>query len=526
MAGDKRYWQRRAAQRMWEQMQSAEQTADQIVRLYVNASQYLKKSIDGIFDKYQTKHRLPEREARELLNALQNKASIQELQKKLQETSDRDERKDLLSQLEAPAYRARIERLERLQGQIDLVMNQVYRQERKLSAAHYVDLAEDVYNHAAFDIQQRTGMGFPVTHISQNQIDKVVNSKWSGKNYSSRIWGNTQALAQDLKEELLMDLVSGRTERETAEILSKKFGASASKARRLVRTESCYISNQMEMQSYKECGIEKYQYLATLDLRTSETCRALDGKIFLVSEQQVGKNCPPMHPWCRSTTIAYISADVMADMKRRARDPVTGKLYEVPGDMNYQEWYAKYVEGNTEAEAREKASKNTSSDQKQFEQYREVLGDDMPKSFAEFQKMKYNESEKWKFMKLDYQRQHELLEHPELKLPNAENAILPEPKFTKYLFDENSEKGYPKGRAFTDRLGYGMENWQKLQKALKQGAMKYPALYVDNNGYGDRYVQKMILYGEKGTPANVIVAWLKNTDGTTKLTSAYIKEMK
>ena len=68
---------------MWEQMQSAEQTADQIARLYVNASQYLKKSIDGIFDKYQTKHRLPEREARELLNALQNKASIQELQKKL-----------------------------------------------------------------------------------------------------------------------------------------------------------------------------------------------------------------------------------------------------------------------------------------------------------------------------------------------------------------------------------------------------------------------------------------------------------
>lgn len=329
---------------MWEQMQSAEQTADQIARLYVNASQYLKKSIDGIFDKYQTKYRLSEREARELLNALQNKASIRELQKKLQETSDRDERKGLLSQLEAPAYRARIERLERLQGQIDLVMNQVYRQERKLSAAHYVDLAEDVYNHAAFDIQQRTGMGFPVTHISQNQIDKVVNSKWSGKNYSSRIWGNTQALAQDLKEELLMDLVSGRTERETAEILSKKFGASASKARRLDRTESCYISNQMEMQSYKECGIEKYQYLATLDLRTSETCRALDGKIFLVSEQQVGKNCPPMHPWCRSTTIAYISADVMADMKRRARDPVTGKLYEVPGDMNYQEWYAKYVE--------------------------------------------------------------------------------------------------------------------------------------------------------------------------------------
>lgn len=526
MAGDKRYWQRRAAQRMWEQMQSAEQTADQIARLYVNASQYLKKSIDGIFDKYQTKHRLSEREARELLNALQNKASIRELQKKLQETSDRDERKDLLSQLEAPAYRARIERLERLQGQLDLVMNQVYRQERKLSAAHYVDLAEDVYNHAAFDIQQRTGMGFPVTHISQNQIDKVVNSKWSGKNYSSRIWGNTQALAQDLKEELLMDLVSGRTERETAEILSKKFGASASKARRLVRTESCYISNQMEMQSYKECGIEKYQYLATLDLRTSEVCRALDGKIFLVSEQQVGKNCPPMHPWCRSTTIAYISADVMAGMKRRARDPETGKTYLVPASMTYPEWYEKYVKGNPGAEAKEKAAKNAAADQEQYERYREILGEDMPKNFADFQKMKYNEPERWSFMKLDYQRRNELLQNPELKLPNAENAILPEPKFTKYLFDESSVKGYPKGKAFTDRLGYSIDNWQKLRDELKQGAKKYSAQYVDNNGYGDRYVQKMIIYGEKGTPANVIVAWLRKTDGTINLTSAYIKETK
>ena len=99
-------------------------------------------------------------------------------------------------------------------------------------------------------------------------------------------------------------------------------------------------------------------------------------------------------------------------------------------------------------------------------------------------------------------------------------------KFTKYLFDENSQKGYPKGRAFTDRLGYEMGNWQELQKALKQGAVKYPAQYVDNNGYGDRYVQKMILYGKKETPANVVVAWLRTEDGTTKLTSAYIKEAK
>lgn len=521
-----KYWADRAAQQMWNCMQDAEKTADEVAKLYLNSTRYLQKAIDGIFAKYMTKHGLTEKEANELIGRLYDKTSIRELLQKLQAAEDTEERKKFLQEVEAPAYQARIQRLEALQEQIDLIMQNIYRQEKKISTRHYTGLAEKAYYHSIYNIQKRVGLGFSFAHVDQKQVDKVVNSQWSGRNYSSRIWGNTQKLAEDLKEELMVDLITGRTEREAADILAKKFAQGASNARRLIRTESCFLSNQLEMQSYKECGIEKYRYLATLDLRTSEICRELDGKVFLVSEAQPGKNCPPMHPWCRSTTVAVISEKAFQRMQRRARDPVTGKTYLVPASMNYREWYAKYVEGNIEAEAQAKASKNVSSDQKQFDQYREVLGDDMPKSFADFQNLKYNEPEKWKFMKLDYQRRNELLEHPELKLPNAENAILPEPKFTKYLFDENSEKGYPKGRAFTDRLGYGTENWQKLQEALKNGASKYPAQYVDNNGYGDRYVQKMILYGEKGTPANVIVAWLKNIDGTTKLTSAYIKEAK
>ena len=110
------------------------------------------------------------------------------------------------------------------------------------------------------------------------------------------------------------------------------------------------------MESYKECGIDKYQYLATLDLRTSEICRELDGKVFLVKDQQPGKNCPPMHPWCRSTTIAIIGEKMLEGMKRRARDPVTGKTYLVPASMNYREWYAKYVKSDGKTVAKEAGS--------------------------------------------------------------------------------------------------------------------------------------------------------------------------
>lgn len=521
------YWKRRAAQRMFEHMQSAEETSQLIAEIYYRASRYLSKEALEVFEKYMSRHNLTEEEARQLLNTLQDPASIQELLEKLQGGVIPAEKAEILRVLESQAYRARIERFEQLQTQIDRIMKQVYRQEKQLQEQHYIDLAREAYYKSVFDIQQRAGVGFSFSHIDQKQIDRVINTKWSGKNYSARIWKNTQGLAQDLKEEMLLGLLTGKTEREMSLEISKKYAQGAFRSRRLVRTESSYLTNQMEMKSYQECGVDRYIYLATLDLRTcNKCCVPLDGKIFAVADQEPGKNCPPMHPWCRCTTIAYISAEALAGMKRRARDPVTGHTYLVPGSMTYREWYGKYVEGNPTAEATAKASKNASVDRKQFEEYKKLIGKDMPKSFADFQNLKYNEPEKWEFLKLDYKRRNELQEHPELKLPNAENAVLPEPKFTKYLFDENSEKGYPKGRAFTDRLGYGMENWQELQKALKQGAVKYPAQYVDNNGYGDRYVQKMVLYGKKGTPANVIVAWLKNTDGTTKLTSAYIKETK
>lgn len=520
------YWENRAAWDMYHRMENAEETADLLAKVYRNASMLLTYKAEDIFEKYMTKHGLSETQAWNLLNTMQDQTSLEELMNALRNKDSDKTKQELLRELEAPAYRVRIERLQDLLRQVDTVMQEVYQQEQLFDTSFFQNLCEDTYYHSIYSIQKRTGYGFSFSNINQKQISQILSMNWSGKHYSQRIWKNTQELSETLKQELLVSLLTGRTDRETSEVIMNRCGAGATQARRLVRTESCFLSGELNARSYEECGIDKYRYLATLDLRTSKICRELDGKIFSMKDRKAGKNYPPMHPWCRSTTISVIDEDELRNMKRRAYNPKTGRTETVPANMTYDQWYKKYVKGNAQAEAEEKSVQNATSDKKQYERYREILGKDAPKRFADFQEMKYNDSEKWRFTKLDYQRRNELLQHPELKLPNAENVILPEPKFTKYLFDENSEKGYPKGKAFIDRLGYSMDNWQKLQETLKQGAMKYPAQYVDNNGYGDRYVQKMVLYGEKGTPANVIVAWLRKPDGTINLTSAYIKEAK
>ena len=391
------YWARRQAQRMFEYMAEAEEVADEISKLYLKSSRYLSYELDKIFSRFRRKHHLSEAEARRLLNKMQNKASLDELKRVLSEEKDDAVKAELLAELEAPVYQARLEHLQQKQNQIDMVMREVYGQEKVRNTSFYVDLANESFYKSMFDIQQRAGYGFAFSAVSAEKIDRVLNSRWSGMNYSDRIWRNTTGLAQTLKEELLLSLVTGRTDRETAEIIQNKFAIGASIARRLVRTEASFLANEMEAESYKECGIERYIYVATLDVRTcKEDCAPLDGKDFPVAERKVSVNYPPMHPWCRCTTIAFIKAEDLARMKRWARDPVTGKTMYVPADMSYEKWHKKYVEGNPEAELQERMAKNRSKDRTLHKSYVRLLGKDAQERLDDFQRIKYTDAEKWK----------------------------------------------------------------------------------------------------------------------------------
>ena len=132
-------------------------------------------------------------------------------------------------------------------------------------------------------------------------------------------------------------MLSGKSSRKIAEDIAKRYNVSISNAERLVRTETNYIANMSEIEGYKESGIEKYRFVATLDSRTSKICQSLDGQEFPVSEAETGVNLPPMHPRCRSTTISVIDENCLENLERRAKNP-DGTTSKIPADMTYKEW--------------------------------------------------------------------------------------------------------------------------------------------------------------------------------------------
>lgn len=518
------YWENRQAQIMYEQMEDAEKVARELADIYAKATRELNYQIGEIFDRFTDKHNLTEDEARRLLGMMKDPADIATLREALAKDPKNTA---LLAELESPAYRARIERIENLQNEIDRMMQEIYGQEKSATSEHYANVFHNSYYRNIYEIQRAAGFQFSFSAVDPYMLNQMLAMEWAGGNYSSRIWNNTEALAKELKEQLIMGYLTGKPEADMAAEIANKFAVANYKARRIVRTESNFQSAQAQLFSYEEADIEKYMIVATLDLKTSEICREMDGKIFARKDAKVGVNINPFHPFCRTTNVAVFDDDDLSTLKRRARDPVTGERKLIPADTNYKRWYQQNVANNPKAQAAEKAVKNWSADTKQYEAYKKLIEKKhIGKTLADFQEMKYTKPEFYDMLKTDYRRRNNLRLHPEKALPEMPTTNLPEPKFTKYLFGGENPDGLAKGAAFESRLGYNADNWKELQREIKAAAPKYPATIKGSNEYGVNYEQKIILYGKNGTPANVVVAWFKDIEkDEMRMVSAYIKEV-
>ena len=328
-------------------MDKAEKQADQFDKVYQEAKTYLDKEINKIFDKFQRDYGLSQVDARQVLKNMKDKKDLNELRKVLEARPNDPNIQRLLADLDSPAYSFRMKRLERLSDDLDRMRESIYHSEKTGSDAFYSDLMKDSYYKATFDLQQQTGLAYGFSGLPESEIKHLQSFSWvgDGSTYSTDIWKNTGKLTSSIKDELLMSLMTGRDTRETAQAIAERFNVGQNDARRLVRTESAFFHNQMELLSYEEADIEKYIFVAVLDKRTSRICQEHDNQVYDRDKAVPGVNCPPMHPWCRSTTVAYDEDADYSKLKRRARNPETGKTELVPADMTYKEWYSKYVDG-------------------------------------------------------------------------------------------------------------------------------------------------------------------------------------
>lgn len=282
------------------------------------------------------------REARKLLNSNELKEFRWTLDEYIAKAEENELTKQWSKQLKNASLKYRISRLEAMnvlmQNQVELLMGNELDGISKLMG--------DIYTEGYYRTRHILDTGMGVAHtfaaLDTKTIEKVIAKPWvaDGRNFSERIWGSHRPqLINDLHKGLSQAVIRGESSDKLINYITKKYQVARYRAENLVLTERAYFSSISEQESYRELGVEYQEFCATLDERTSDICREMDGKVIKTSDVEIGVNAPPLHCRCRSVMVPYFEDQ---SGKRAARDK-DGNYILVDESMKYQEWYDKFI---------------------------------------------------------------------------------------------------------------------------------------------------------------------------------------
>lgn len=270
---------------------------------------------------------------------------------------------------------------------------------------HLKQTYQETYLNRAYNYHKQTKRepNFKPERLEEEYLQKAIKENFKGKRFSERVWGsNMDELVSKVESLITNDLNRGYPIDQSSKLLAIEFERARNRAVTVLQTETNGIQAQATLDEYQDDNIKKYRYLATLEVHTCPICGELDGKVFLVKDAEKGVNYPTMHPHCRCTTVPAFEKGG----KRYARDIETGKGYEVESGQTFKDWRKQQLDkyGQTaikdklQAERLEKDRVRRTKEQ--FITYRQVLGSqNMPKTFAGFYDLKYNDVEGYKELK-------------------------------------------------------------------------------------------------------------------------------
>jgi SPP1 gp7 family putative phage head morphogenesis protein len=210
-------------------------------------------------------------------------------------------------------------RVVRLNGAAETILADTYRDLAKLAEARIVGVGE-VESEYALRLLERMASGADVrlggkvigqrfwrSILKTDPIQGAVMKDW---------WaGQERATAFAFRRQVQIGMANGET---TAQMIRRVRGSfvkrgvysggvmqtSTRQAGALVRTAVNQIATQAHFETFKANDdiTREYQWVSTLDGRTSEICMGLDGQVFKYGEGPT----PPAHFNCRSTIVPVV----------------------------------------------------------------------------------------------------------------------------------------------------------------------------------------------------------------------------
>lgn len=252
-------------------------------------------------------------------------------------------------------------------------------------------------NWTAYTIEHKLNVTANFTLYNAEAIERLIREKPNllpkpQRNIpKEQIWNK-----KHMTSAVMQSILQGERLPQLAKRLARVTDMNRTSAIRNARTmmgsaENGGINDQQHRAEDLGIAIQK-TWMATLDYRVRDSHRKLDGETVKLDEKFSNGLLFPCDPNgvprevynCRCRLVSSFPEQNLNDFERNS------KL----GKMSYSEWKkARGIEPDF------KATRNRENDKGMYKEYCELLGKNMPKSFKEFQRIKYNDAGQWKQMK-------------------------------------------------------------------------------------------------------------------------------
>lgn len=212
---------------------------------------------------------------------------------------------------------AAVTQIEGLISELEAVFAQGYRRvsdeiEDQIEAL--AEIERDFSLNTANSLARAAGVESLTVGPTVAQIVAAVNSvPLNGRFLAPIVEGLEAAAFERVAQEIRIGFVGGESLSELTERVIEAGGVSSRAADIVVRTANTHIAAVAAGETYRLHGaVDRVEYVAVLDSRTTSICRGLDGQVFPVGE---GPR-PPQHLRCRSVVIPLLIGEDPPERQR------------------------------------------------------------------------------------------------------------------------------------------------------------------------------------------------------------------
>ncbi len=184
-----------------------------------------------------------------------------------------------------------------------------------------------------------------------------------------------------------------------------------------------------------------------------------------------------IHPNCLHSIIPYTTIGKTEKQIQKDKDFSNPEKNPLDRDPRTKKQIAAYRE-------KERNRRRLLADKKQHKEYRTILGNEVPKDFAKFQELKYNDKEKWTALQRSYRNRFSLQERLDYVM-NGEKLFIPQ--YTKLesvrtIAGAGSKTLLRVAEKLAEQYGGNAGNWKKKVGKIESDKYVFDVHWYELNG--------------------------------------------